>query len=378
MSRERLPAKLSRPRLFEALPRTRLFERLDTERHRAIVWLSGPPGAGKTTLASTWLETQRGHALWYRIDEDDADPATFFHHLTRLATAHTRKRSLHLPVLTSEYLHALPGFARRFFAAFYAALPANSSLVFDRWEAADAVTLDALLDVAITELPEGLRLLVTSRAEPSPSLLHWQTHGAMAQLQSPELRLTLAEARALAADAPDAADLLHARADGWTAGFVLLLNHLRRTSDAGPEQGHAEPESLFAYFAHERFADSSEALRALLLHSALLPAFTAAQAAALSNNPEAPDLLLRLYREHYFIDRNENPEPSYRYHDLFRAFLLQQGRTHLDPALRATHCWYVLQLSCARRAEQKMRWQPVSKRALRNRRYRCCANSHRL
>ena len=27
MSRERLPAKLSRPRLFEALPRTRLFAR---------------------------------------------------------------------------------------------------------------------------------------------------------------------------------------------------------------------------------------------------------------------------------------------------------------------------------------------------------------
>lgn len=337
MTKERLPAKLSHPRLFKALPRTRLFDVLDGECDRAIIWLSGLPGVGKTTLASTWLEHRGSHALWYRIDEDDADAATFFHHLTRLAAAHTRKRSLRLPVLTTEYLQELPGFARRYFASFFAALPADSTLVLDRWEAADAIVLNSLLDVAISELPEGQRLLVTSRAPPASSLMSWQTQGAMAHIDGSELRLTPNEARALAVDAPAVADLLHAHTDGWTAGFVLLLNHQRHIGELDiDELDHAASESLFAYFAHERFARSSDALRALLLRTALLPSFTRDEAMALTQSIDAPELLEQLYREHYFIDRDNATESHYRYHDLFRAFLLAQGRAQLDMALRNT------------------------------------------
>lgn len=41
----------------------------------------GPPGAGKTTLAASYLDSQKRPLLWYQLDEGDADAATFFHYL---------------------------------------------------------------------------------------------------------------------------------------------------------------------------------------------------------------------------------------------------------------------------------------------------------
>ncbi|MGH8626641.1 MAG: hypothetical protein ACREYC_15685, partial [Gammaproteobacteria bacterium] len=42
-------AKLTRPQASNAVLRHRLFTRLDEAQERPIVWIHGPPGAGKTT-----------------------------------------------------------------------------------------------------------------------------------------------------------------------------------------------------------------------------------------------------------------------------------------------------------------------------------------
>ena len=69
------PAKLSPPRLVQALPRERLFDWLDAHRERPGLWLAGPPGAGKTTLAAGWLQARALPFLWYRLDADDNELA---------------------------------------------------------------------------------------------------------------------------------------------------------------------------------------------------------------------------------------------------------------------------------------------------------------
>ena len=52
-------AKLSRPRLHDSVPRERLFSRLDGLRDLPVTLVAAPPGAGKTTLVASYLESRR-------------------------------------------------------------------------------------------------------------------------------------------------------------------------------------------------------------------------------------------------------------------------------------------------------------------------------
>jgi ATP/maltotriose-dependent transcriptional regulator MalT len=58
-------AKLTRPRLFGAIARARLFDFLDQERERRAICVVGPPGAGKTTLVASYLDSHELPGIWY-------------------------------------------------------------------------------------------------------------------------------------------------------------------------------------------------------------------------------------------------------------------------------------------------------------------------
>ena len=74
-------AKITRPVLPGTYPRKRLYRLLDQARKVPITWVSGPPGCGKTTTVSGYVEARRLRGIWYQVDEGDGDPATFFYYL---------------------------------------------------------------------------------------------------------------------------------------------------------------------------------------------------------------------------------------------------------------------------------------------------------
>src|SRR4029434_1138904 len=74
-------AKFSRPRLYNVQKRERLFRLLDEHRTHPIIWIAGPPGAGKSTLVASYVETRKLPGIWVHADQGETDPATFFHYL---------------------------------------------------------------------------------------------------------------------------------------------------------------------------------------------------------------------------------------------------------------------------------------------------------
>lgn len=335
-------AKLSRPRLYESVPRERLFTRLDDHQQLPVTLVAAPPGAGKTTLVASWLESRKIGGIWYQVDAGDADPATFFHFLGLAERALPgRPHGLPpLPPLTPEYLADLDGFARRFFRELYARLKAPAAVVLDNFqEAGDEGPLHGVLLCAIDEVPRGVHLFLVSRHPPPDRYARLAANRSMALVDWDALKLTAAEAGAIVAGGSAPLDeaataSLHARSGGWAAGLVLLAEQTRR--------GHApqfvgDPDSLaqvFAYFAGQLFDQTPAADRRLLVTLSFLPSATEAMARELTGSDASVALLERLYRRHLFTDRRQGADRAFTFHALFRAFLQHRAETELSDAER--------------------------------------------
>ncbi len=112
MVTQRLHAKTSIAPRGGVLRRERLFALLDATGAKAI-WIAEPPGAGKTTLVSSWVEARRRRCLWYRVQAADGDLASFFY--TLLRARGTRAAAARFRSSPPSTAGGESAFARRFF-----------------------------------------------------------------------------------------------------------------------------------------------------------------------------------------------------------------------------------------------------------------------
>ena len=76
------PPKLTAPVPAAIFPRQRLFDLLDrTRKDHRVIWVSAPGGAGKTSLATSYLSARKLPVLWYQVDASDGDIASLFYYM---------------------------------------------------------------------------------------------------------------------------------------------------------------------------------------------------------------------------------------------------------------------------------------------------------
>ena len=315
--------KLSPPRVARAFPRKRLFAVLDRYADRPVTWIAGPPGSGKTTLVSSWLEARKHTAVWVQLDPGDSDPATFFHYLTIALAGMVGRSKNPLLGFTNDDRRDVLGFARRYFRRVAELLEPPWVVVLDNYqEIADDSSLHASLAAIIDELPRRGRWVVISRVGAPPPFARAMSNQQLGGIDAAGLRFSLDETSMLVGmhGKTRSASELHKIADGWAAGMVLMLA-AKDLDSPSPVGAGATNENVFDYFAAEVLAKMPPAHQNVLMRVAFLPSATEAMAVAISGEAEAGKVLASLARRSLFTDRRTGGESVYVFHALFTAFL---------------------------------------------------------
>ena len=325
--------KLSPPRLPEIYPRHRLYVDLDNAFKRPVVWVHGPGGSGKSTLVADYLKRCKYASIWYQIDSGDSDIATFFYYLG-LAVQKTVPDTNTLPLFTQEYHADITVFARRYFESLFSRLGPPFVLVLDDYHEISAdSSLNEIINIAANELPRGITIVVISRQPPSRNLARLGSRRMVSQVGWDKLRLDLEELRGVVqlydkAEALEAVlELIHTKVQGWLAGLILFLEQRDKSDYEGWLGGTAPQQDIFNYFADELFEKTSQGLQDFFLQTSLLPTVVPHLAEALTQNPHSADILNDLYRSHLFTEKLQESEDIYRFHPLFREYLLDKLET---------------------------------------------------
>ncbi len=357
-----MPAKITPPRFTENVYlRKRLFKALNNARKWPIIWISAPPGSGKTTLAASYLKEGSLPCLWYQIDEGDGDIASFFHYMG-LAAKHAAPRYKRpLPHLTPEYLSGLPVFTRNFFRELYNRVSKSQSIkeskrsdtlthghsdtknrfiiVLDNYQDAPAdSSLHEIIQTGLSEIPEGINVIIISRTDPPSAFAGLRANNRLNILGWNELKLSSEETNGIVQLkvqkklSREVIQELHNKTNGWAAGLVLMLEH-QGAADLMQRHGSGfTTQAMFDYFAGEIFQKLDAASQEILLQTAFLPIMTTRLAQQLTGSHQAGEILAELSRRNYFTVKRSLPEPVYQYHPLFREFLLAQAKQQLTDA----------------------------------------------
>lgn len=325
-------AKLSRPTLAGTASRARLFSQLDGFRESSVIWVSGPPGSGKTTLVADYLDTFALDYAWYQLDQGDADVATFFYYMSQALEGREPAVTQSLPIFASEYISDLPAFTRRYFREFFSRLTTPFALVFDNYHEVPAQSrLHEVIRDGLEEIPEGGCVVIIGRSDPPPTFARLRANQQMMVLGWSELRLTQEESDEIVAirglEIPESVRVqLYERTQGWAAGTVLMLEHMRSEGTVAELPNTFTPNVIFDYLAGEVIKHLEEEQQHFLLQTAILPHMTLTLAEDLTGRKDAGAVLDYVVRRDYFVTTKlTKAGVAYQYHPLLREFLQKRA-----------------------------------------------------
>jgi LuxR family maltose regulon positive regulatory protein len=344
MSSPILATKLYTPPLRTGVvPRPQLLKRLNEGLARGckLTLISASAGFGKTTLVSEWSATCGKPVAWVSLDEGDNDPARFISYLiAALQTIRTGIGEGLLAVLQSPQPLQIETILTTLLNEI-SNIPGHFLLILDDYHLIDSQPVDQALAFLIEHQPPQMRLVITTREDPSLPLARLRARGQLTELRAAELRFTPAEAAAFLnrvmglnlSEADVAA--LEARTEGWIAGLQMAAISMQGHKDAAGfiQSFTGSHRFVMDYLLEEVLQQQPESIQFFLLRTSVLDRICGPLCDAILLDASIPGQATLEYLEHanLFIVPQDNERRWYRYHHLFGDLLRKRLGQNLTP-----------------------------------------------
>jgi len=345
----------------EVVSRPQLVERLNAGLHRKLTLVSAPPGFGKTTLLSEWVNCCERPVAWLSLDEGDNDLARFLAYFAgALQTIDVVREAA--GTIGASLLSALqtPGEPRvepllTGLLNDVACVQDPFVLVLDDYQLITDKPVHQAVTFLLEHLPPQMHLVIATRADPPLPIAGLRGRGQLTELRQADLRFTLEEAAAflnkmtgLDLSAEDVA-ALSARTEGWIAGLQMAAVSMQGREDVAQFVRAFAGSNVYVldYLVEEVLDRQPHNVQGFLLRTSILDRLSGPLCDALmgaDGGEPGPllgeglggqETLEMLERSNLFIVRLDDERRWYRYHRLF-ADLLRQRLQQLHPALPQT------------------------------------------
>ena len=324
-----------------AVPRPRISRLLARgTRWSPLTVVTGPPGTGKTMALALWAAAEPTAVAWVALDRYDNHPESFWPHVI----AALRRCG----VVMAEPLPAGPpeqGADHVFLLRLVSALATQDPpviLVLDDFHLLTEPEVLKGLDFVLRNVGSGLRVVVSSRADPPLRLHRYRLAGELTEIRADDLAFNHEEASLLLAQyrgtiSAGSLDCLMRRTEGWAAGLRLAAISMDTHPD--PDQFVkeliTEDSALTGYLVEEVLHTQPPEVQDVLLSTSILEQVSAEAASELAGDEQAAAILPALARANTFIQ----PIGSgwYRYHPLFAEVLRLKLRLRYPERMRDLH-----------------------------------------
>jgi len=305
---------------------------------RRLVAVTAPAGYGKSTFLAEWARSEHRPVAWVSLDRFDDDPAMF---LVSLAIAF-RRAGLGNADLADGI--SCPGFAVLVraaprVAAVLRASPVPFVLMLDDLHELKSPACHDVLGVVISGIPQGSVLAAASRVE-QPHLPRLRASGDALEFGAGDLALDTGAARQIFASEQVSltralAAAVTERTEGWPAGLHLAALTAKESRDPA-RTITGEDRYVADYLYTEAYAQQPADMRRFLRHTAVLDRLSGPLCdIVLGGLPRAAGRLRRMEASCLFVVCLDRRRQWYRYHALFREFLLGELRRD-EPDMMAT------------------------------------------
>ena len=338
-----LKSKISVPRLPEGALVSERIKGLGIDRHRAVSVMA-PAGYGKTTAVLAALEQYAG-LHWYRLEQEDARLSFFYANLLESLFGRTRGRELE----SVQYFRSMADVEREY-EPLNAVICQDVSAAFGDKRKRFVVFDDfhhvmgnerivQSMRYFIANMPQNVHLVILSRRDTG---VFDGAQGLGDVLFLTERQLCFSEEeiaqymkdRGLVLPPGMAARVLDST-EGWISGIILLANLIGRLGTQDVEsffQAAGGKSETFRFFLAEVMQGlSPESIRTIALLSTL-DEFRIAEAEAALGIKSARSVVEYCEKTNLFLQKTGSEDVAYRFHPLFRRFLLSLREEYFSPA----------------------------------------------
>jgi LuxR family transcriptional regulator, maltose regulon positive regulatory protein len=322
-----LDAKFSVPQLRQGtVNRGRLVDAARSSDCR-VVAVTAPAGYGKSTFLAGWAAAEDRPVAWVSLDRFDDDPANL---LASLASAYCRADLGGTALvfdMRSQAASVLARAAPRLAAELRASAP--FVLMLDDLHQLQSPACHDVLGLIISAIPRGSQLATASRSE-QPHLPRLRAAGEALEVGAGDLALDAAGVQQIFANlqvspAPELAAAVTERTEGWAVG-IYLAALIARESHGQAQTVTGEDRYVADYLYREALLRQPKAIQRFLRRTAVLDQLSGPLCEAVLRTSAADIQLRRIEAHSLFLTPLDRERRWYRYHGLFREFLLRELR----------------------------------------------------